>query len=48
MARCNCNTAEKPVCVRDYFRFRFGKWEYVRSQCRRLPGRLRRLLGLRG
>ena len=24
MARCNCCTAEKPVSVRDYFRFRFG------------------------
>lgn len=48
MVKCNCTTAEKPVSVRDYFRFRFGKWEYVRSHCRRLPGRLRRHLGLRG
>lgn len=48
MARCRCETAEKPVSIRDYFRFRFGKCEYVRAHCRRLPGRLRRLFGLWG
>lgn len=48
MARCRCETAEKPVSIRDYFRFRFGKYEYVRAHCRRLPGRLRRLFGLWG
>ena len=28
-----------PVSVTDYRRFRFGKWEYVRSHCRGMPKR---------
>lgn len=28
-----------PVSVTDYVRFRFGKWERVRSHCRSLPSR---------
>jgi hypothetical protein len=28
-----------PVAVRDYKRFRYGKWEHVRSHCRGLPRR---------
>jgi DNA replication protein DnaC len=34
-----------PVAVREYPRFRFGRWEHVRSHCRSQPRRqLRRLL----
>jgi len=40
MQYCLTCPAEKPVHVTDYFRFRFGKWEYVREYCRRLPGSL--------
>jgi len=29
----------KPVHVRAYTRFRFGKWEFVREHCRSLPKR---------
>lgn len=28
-----------PVMVREYQRFRLGKWEIVRSHCRSLPQR---------
>jgi hypothetical protein len=28
-----------PVSVTDYFRFRLGQWEYVRSHCRSWPQR---------
>ena len=28
---------DKPVSVRDYIRFRLGKWEHVRSHCRHWP-----------
>lgn len=28
-----------PVSVIDYRRFRLGKWEHVRSHCRRFPRR---------
>ena len=34
--QCCC---DKPVHVRAYVRFRFGKWEFVREHCRSLPGR---------
>ena len=30
----------KPVFVNEYDRFRFGKWEHVRSHYRSLPGQL--------
>lgn len=33
---CCCG---KPVSVIDYFRLRFGKWEFIKSDCRRLPKR---------
>lgn len=46
MVRCNCYTAEKPASVRDYFRFRFDKWEYVRSHCRCLQVGYADFLGL--
>jgi hypothetical protein len=29
----------KPVSVCEYIRFRFGKWERVRSHCRSYPTR---------
>ena len=29
----------KAVSVRDYYRFRFGKWEYVNAYCRSYPSR---------
>lgn len=29
----------KPVTVRNYTRFRFGKWEHVCQHCRGLPSR---------
>jgi hypothetical protein len=33
-------TSPKPVFVNEYDRFRFGKWEHVRSHFRSLPGQL--------
>jgi hypothetical protein len=28
---------DKPVHVRDYWRYRYGRWEHVREHCRRMP-----------
>lgn len=32
-----CNIWPKVVAVRDYVRFRLGRWEHVKAHCRGLP-----------